>query len=176
MKKADVYWSINPFKLAENAASTERRLPVASLERFASFLSDDSGEINVVFSGLKDEDGRKLLKCSLSGVVTMECQTSFESVPVILDRDLVFYPVLTEEAIAAAPEQYEAFLHDQDELDLVSLVEDELILSLPMSINSSESPKRMSFGPKLESQEAKKKPNPFEVLAQLKQIKQNSED
>ncbi len=172
MKKADVFWSINPFKLSENEAFTERKLPVSQLERLVRSLADDSGVIEARVDGYRDQDGRKLLKCSLSGVVNMECQTSFKPMSVSIDREVVFYPVMSEEAIAAAPEQYEAFLFDTEELDLVNLIEDELILSLPIAINASDSPEHMTFGPKIEPQ-VEKKPNPFKVLEQLKQ---NSED
>jgi uncharacterized protein len=167
MQKADAIWSINPFKLAENSASTERRLAVSQLPRLMEFLASGEGEIYVRVSGLVDEDHRKLLSCTLKGTVMMECQTSFKTVPVQLEREVTFYPVLSEEMIAAAPEEYEAFLFDTDELDLVTLIEDELILSLPIAVSSEDSPVRMTFSPEIVEQE-EIKPNPFAVLQSLK--------
>ncbi len=167
MQKAEAIWSINPFKLAENSASTERHLAVSQLPRLVEFLASDEGEIHASISGLIDEDRRKLLHCTLSGTVMMECQTTFQAIPVELSREVTFYPVMTEEMIAAAPDEYEAFLFDTEELDLVNLIEDELILSLPIALSSEGSPNHMSFGPKIVEQE-EKKPNPFAVLAQLK--------
>ena len=79
---------------------------------------------------------------------------------------------MSEEAIAAVPDEYEAFLYDTEELDLVNLIEDELILSLPLAVYSPDSPEQLRFGPEIVEQE-EKKPNPFAVLAQLKQ---NSEE
>ncbi|PWK49282.1 YceD family protein [Pleionea mediterranea] len=172
MKKADVLWSINPFKLAENAASTERTIAVSQLERFVKSLANDNGSIQAVVTGLIDEDRRKLLKCRLTGEVNMTCQTSFKVLPVTIEREVTFCPVMSEEAIAAVPDEYEAFLYDTEELDLVNLIEDELILSLPLAVYSPDSPEQLRFGPEIVEQE-EKKPNPFAVLAQLKQ---NSEE
>jgi uncharacterized protein len=172
MQKADAIWSINPYKLAENSASTERCLAVSQLPRLVEFLACDEGEIYAHIAGRVDEDHRKLLVCSLKGTVMMECQTTFQVIPVELVREVTFYPVLTEEMIAAAPEEYEAFLFDTDELDLINLIEDELILSLPIAVSSEDSPVRLTFGPEVIEQE-EKKPNPFAVLAALKKDSAN---
>ncbi len=172
MQKAEPIWSINPYKLAENSASTERRLSISQLPRLLESLYNDEGEILAKVSGWMDEDRRKLLKCSLTGTVMMECQTRFTALPVQIEREIDFYPVTSEERIASAPEEYEAFLFDTEELDLVNLIEDELILSLPIVVNSPASPEHQRFGPEIDEQ-AGKKPNPFAVLASLKQ---NSED
>ncbi|NVJ50477.1 MAG: DUF177 domain-containing protein [Gammaproteobacteria bacterium] len=172
MQNADVSWSINPFKLAENSAKTQRELKVTQLARFREYLSDDSGVIHAELSGYIDEDRRKLMRCCLRGQVYMACQTTFKEVAVEIASEVVFYPVLSEEAMASAPEEYEAVLYDSEELDLISLIEDELILTLPIAVNAPESPEQQSFGPKIVEQSAAK-PNPFAVLAQLKK---NTED
>ena len=172
MQKAEVTWSINPFKLAENAAETHREIPITQLSRLKAYLSDDEGVLNASVVGWIDEDRRKLMRCTIDGEVTMACQTSFQPVSVSIASEVVFYPVLSEEAIASAPEEYEAFLYDEEELNLLTLIEDEIILSLPLSVNAPESPKQQTFGPKIIEKEGDK-PNPFAVLAQLKQ---NSED
>ena len=171
MQKAEPVWSINPFKLAENSASTERNLAIEHLPRLMEYLSSTEGTIHAKVTGAIDEDRRKLLQCTLNGTVMMECQSSFESLPVEINREVTFYPVMSEEAIGSAPDEYEAFLFDTEELDLVNLIEDELILSLPIALTSPESPEHQRFGPEIEEQE-EKKPNPFAVLAQLR----NSED
>jgi len=168
MQNAEIIWSINPFKLAENSASTQRRLSVGNLTRFAEFLATEKGEIEVTFTGFRDDDRRKLMRCKLEGHVEMECQSTFQPIEVAIEREIIFYPVMSEESIASAPDEYEAFLFDTDELDLVNLVEDELILSLPIVVNSPESPQHVRFGPEIEEQKADK-PNPFAVLEQLKQ-------
>ncbi len=173
MKKADVFWTINPFKLAENGASTQRKLLVEQFARLADYLYDLKGEIAAKVEGFVDQDGRKLLKCELSGQVNLVCQSTFKAVPVEIKRELVFYPVMSEQAIADAPEEFEAFLFDTEELDLVELIEDELILSLPLAVTSDEAPMQFSFGPKIVEQSAVK-PNPFAVLENLKQSSENS--
>ncbi|MDX1353792.1 MAG: YceD family protein [Thiomicrorhabdus sp.] len=166
MKNAVVAWSINPFKLAENRAQTERVIPVAQLQRLVESLASDVGSITAKVTGSVDEDRRKILDCQITGSVQLVCQTTFDPIDYAIDRTVRFCPVMSEEAMASVPEEYEPFLFDSEELDLITLVEDELILSLPIALSSPEAPKHQSFGPVIEDTE--KKPNPFAVLEGLK--------
>ncbi|NVJ60290.1 MAG: DUF177 domain-containing protein [Gammaproteobacteria bacterium] len=166
MKNAAVVWSINPFKLAENRASTERVIPVKQLARLTQSLASNEGDITAKVAGSVDEDRRKILECRLLGNVQMICQTTFKTIDYAIERTVKFCPVLSEEAMASVPDEYEPFLFDSEELDLITLVEDELILSLPIALSSPEAPESQTFGPRI--QETEKKPNPFAVLEGLK--------
>ncbi|MCO7225862.1 YceD family protein [Pleionea sp. CnH1-48] len=176
MRNTDITWSINPAKLADSSAYTERHLTVAHFKRLGEYLADDSGEIFVRFDGLRGDggSGRRLLKCHLNAKLAMECQTSFRAVPFEVEKEIVFCPVYNEEAMASVPEEYEAVLIDDEVLDLLTLVEDELILSLPIAVHAPDSPSSMRFGPEI-IEETPDKPNPFTVLEGLK-AKTDSKD
>ncbi len=82
-----------------------------------------------------------------------------------------FSPVRSDEQAEALPEAYELIeVNEFGEIDLLAMVEDEIILALPVvPVHDSEhcevSEADMVFG---ELPEEAQKPNPFAVLASLK--------
>ncbi|MDU6412738.1 MAG: 23S rRNA accumulation protein YceD [Yersiniaceae bacterium] len=111
----------------------------------------------------------------ISGVsdvtVTLECQRCGKTFEHHVHTTYCFSPVVNDEQVEALPEAYEPInVDDFGEVDLLAMIEDEIILSLPVvPVHDSEhcevSDADMVFGKLPEEAE---KPNPFAVLASLK--------
>ncbi|PLL93666.1 23S rRNA accumulation protein YceD, partial [Klebsiella michiganensis] len=103
--------------------------------------------------------------------VTLECQRCGKPFPHHVHTTYCFSPVRNDEQAEALPEAYEPIeVNEFGEIDLLALVEDEIILALPVvPVHDSEhcevSDADMVFG---ELPEEAQKPNPFAVLASLK--------
>ena len=103
--------------------------------------------------------------------VTLECQRCGKTFEHQVYAKYCFSPVRNDEQAEALPEAYEPIEVDEfGEVDLLAMIEDEIILSLPVvPVHESEhcevSDADMVFG-KLPAEV--EKPNPFAVLASLK--------
>ena len=103
--------------------------------------------------------------------VTLECQRCGKTFEHQVHATYCFSPVRNDEQAEALPEAYEPIEVDEfGEVDLLAMIEDEIILSLPVvPVHESEhcevSDADMVFG-KLPAEA--EKPNPFAVLASLK--------
>ena len=103
--------------------------------------------------------------------VTLECQRCGKTFEHQVHTTYCFSPVQNDEQAEALPEAYEPIeVDDFGEVDLLAMIEDEIILSLPVvPVHESEhcevSDADMVFG-KLPAEV--EKPNPFAVLASLK--------
>jgi len=103
--------------------------------------------------------------------VTLECQRCGKTFEHQVHATYCFSPVRNDEQAEALPEAYEPIEVDEfGEVDLLAMIEDEIILSLPVvPVHESEhcevSDADMVFGKLPEEAE---KPNPFAVLASLK--------
>ena len=103
--------------------------------------------------------------------VTLECQRCGKPFTHQVYTTYCFSPVRSDEQAEALPEAYEPIeVNEFGEIDLLAMVEDEIILALPVvPVHDSEhcevSEADMVFG---ELPEEAQKPNPFAVLASLK--------
>ena len=103
--------------------------------------------------------------------VTLECQRCRKDIKHHVYVSYCFSPVVNDEKAEALPESYEPVHVDEfGEIDLLGMIEDEIILSLPVvPVHDSEhcevSEADMVFG---ELPPEAEKPNPFAVLASLK--------
>lgn len=103
--------------------------------------------------------------------VTLQCQRCGKNFKHHVYVSYCFSPVVNDEKAEALPEQYEPVYVDEfGEINLLGMLEDEIILSLPVvPVHDSEhcevSEADMVFG---ELPEEAQKPNPFAVLASLK--------
>ena len=112
-----------------------------------------------------------MLELSLKGEVELICQGCLEPFPYQIDHEVIIYPVYSEERMEHVPDDGDPVLVDDDGLHLKTVVEDELILSLPAvalygecedmdAYESGELPE--------ESIEQAEKDNPFNALKDLK--------
>jgi len=159
---------IQPRKLANKGGELRYCWQVEDLTRLQGLLYSSQGEIKVHLVGEHDNRKRCLVKAYITATVQLECQTSFEPIDYKIDTNIVYCSVIKEEQINSLEDEYEALLLDDGQVDIKQVIEDELILALPIAINkaSNEVDIQMSYG-ELPREETSSKKNPFKVLEGL---------
>jgi len=139
---------------------------VAALARLQDALFDQSGAIAYKLAGRVDQEGKPSLHLALGGELVLRCQRCLEPVRFRLDAVRTFLLVPADQALSDPADEAEDTeqLHADPKLDVIALVEDEVILDLPMVTRHTEGA-CVAPSPKLE---AGKQESPFNVLAALK--------
>ena len=157
---------IDPARLSEKAIVLEETVPVAAFARLAESLANDAGELHYRVSAGLDRQRRKVVSCIIEGFVFLTCQATLDTFrhPLSIEERLVLVddaerlPPIEEESDA------EDYLVADEPIDVRELVEDAVILALPMV------PRK----PGLESVEAQgnapaeRSESPFSKLSSLK--------
>ncbi|SEF93252.1 YceD family protein [Marinobacterium lutimaris] len=160
---------VDPRKFAEREAKIEGVADVSAMPRLNSLLADGSGEIHISLQFALDEQRLRTVSGTASGKVLQTCQRCLEPVGVDVDAEVNLAVVLNEEQAKNLPRYYDPLIVEAEDIELLSLIEDELILSLPLVSYHEDCTIQTSFGEAGEAEpEEESKPNPFSVLAALK--------
>jgi uncharacterized protein len=162
---------IDPLHLADTAVQLAGDLPVARLERLAGLLARHDGVVRVEARFGSDEQGRRVLHLKATTSLEMTCQRCMGTVtiPVVVDTTLELVP--DEAGSARTSERYEPLLVERGRMSLAEIVEDELLLQVPM-IPRHEIGDRIctpAAEPTEKQETAKVRESPFAVLANLKE-------
>ncbi len=157
---------VEPRRLAEQAGSLQGTLPVAGMERLVSLLQTDAGEVRCQLDFTRDVEGLVTITTDLSTSVQLQCQRCLSNVDVAIEANAVLSPVSTDDEAANLPERYEALMLEGDTVTLSDMIEDEIILQLPIIAMHEEQECSVKIANNEQSSE--EKPNPFQVLADLK--------
>ena len=158
-------------KAAARGVSVQGALKPLDLQRFLGLLAEETGAVEVVLQLARDEENRFLVNVVVEAEVSVECQRCLEPMPLKLATENTLAAVWTDEEAQHLPRYLDPLITDEA-CDLWRLAEDELILALPAFNNhADEHCNKILAGlaqsdPSLESES--EKPNPFDVLAQLK--------
>jgi DUF177 domain-containing protein len=119
-------------RMVAGRRSFEGVLPVAALPRLAQALADDSGEVAYRLDFGRDELGGPRVHVRLSAGLTLECQRTLEPFewPVTVDTQLGL--LASEDEAAALPGDCEPLLLAHGTLSPMRVIEDELLLALPL--------------------------------------------
>lgn len=142
------------------------------LDRFRPLLAGDEGEIQVELSFSKDEEHRHLVHVSVQADVAVTCQRCLEAMQVQLASENILAVVWTDEQAGELPRHLEPLIVEEQSCNLWELVADELILAMPLfSYHDTDACRQRiaDFSDPLPDEgDSEEKPNPFDVLAQLK--------
>jgi len=124
---------LDPALLARRGRALHGHVPVRDFHRLAHWLADTAGELRFELDFGRDDHGRPCLRGHARGEVWLECQRCLAAYPLPLDRRFDLVLVVDEAEAAALPEEIDAVVMGESrETRLVDLVEDELILALPL--------------------------------------------
>lgn len=163
---------IKPLKLAKRSSSLTGKWSLDKFVRLTADAVDDVGEVSIKAEFSRDEGFPSLAGKATAGV-KFECQRCLEPVVVTLEVDLNVAFVSTEEQMESIPEPFEAVLLEDEEISLIEVVEEELILALPLvayheSCDAYEYRTEDEKAAEQQEIDQPEKENPFSVLEQLK--------
>jgi len=160
---------VDPRKLAEREVQLHGSVDLKSMPELLSLLVDDEGEVSVELSFALDEQKLRTVKGQATARVRQQCQRCLDPVEVELEAEFSLAVVLNEEQAKNLPRYYDPLLVEEDVV-LASLVEEELILTLPAVAYHDNCSVQLSYGEdEVQQGEQDEKPNPFSVLASLKE-------
>lgn len=163
---------IDPFRLAQNGLRLEGTLPVSTMKRLGGSLSDTEGEVTIKMNFDVDETGLPYMYGKFSSKLSMICERCMTPMSVDVDVECYLAILKNERKVEGLAELYDPWIvESNDPILLSSVVEDELILGLPLVPRHEHAclPKEAWYrGDDIEESEKEKKVSPFEVLASLK--------
>lgn len=168
MSKDYLPQKIDPFRSANQALGMHGYLMIQGMERLCLNLSSNEGEVEVDMNFGVDEQKVPFLRGHLNTTVKLQCQRCMEPFSYAIITDFVLGIIHKEEEAARLPEGYDPVITDEGMLAIKDLVEDELIVSLPLvpmhdpKVCKIGVPYKVSFGDIPESN------NPFNVVSILR--------
>jgi uncharacterized protein len=173
MQKVKIPRSVDPAKAAQKRLDYTGVIQVSLLKRLAESVAGVKRDAEVTLSFGMDEQRLVVISGKANVEVDLECQRCNEVFAHKCEVQFTYTPYYSEKSEEDAPEEYDLVdLNEYGEVDLIQLVEDEFILGLPQvamhdqadcSVDSS----NLVFG-ELPDEVEEEKPNPFDVLKNLK--------
>ena len=181
--------SVEPFALATQGRTIEGEIPLADLTRLSTLARspqsrddasvDTEGSVEFTLCFDIDESGAPRIGGNVSTTLRLQCQRCMEEMDYPLTLNVKLGIVPSREAAANLPDSFDPLVVSGDETTITSILEDELILALPIvamhEIENCSEDRASSSGSENLEQEAgqknlpsSKRENPFAVLAQLK--------
>jgi uncharacterized protein len=166
MARHEIPQEIDPTHLSSKPLEFEGTARPGDFPRLMESLANGDGELRYQVSARRDPQRRAVVSCIIEGFVFLSCHVSLDTFrhPVSIDDQLV----LVDDESGLPPMEEESDTEDylvvDEPLDVLELVEDAVILALPM----------MPLKPGLERSEAdtkvqpEEKSSPFAKLSSLK--------
>ena len=151
---------IDSIDFARNGGQLSGEIQIVNLSRLSDLLSNSNGALNYRVVGLK-EGGLLKLEITLEGMCYLRCQRCLGELgyPIELKSQL---QLLSAEKLDELDDEDEEAIEATKRLDVLALIEDELLLSLPFA---PKHPVGKCVAPENDVQLSA---NPFAALAVLK--------
>ena len=161
---------IDPRRYADAGRVLEGSRPMRGMARLAESAILDDGSVEVVLRFERDLVGHRLLHGEITATVELLCQRCLEPYRHDLHSHFVLAFIKREAEADELPDEYEpVVLEEEGELTLDELIEDELLLSLPIvAMHPLEACPAAGLADSDMEPETVERKNPFALLAQLK--------
>jgi uncharacterized protein len=131
---------IDALRLIRNKEAATGRYAASQLPRVADYLYGQVGAVDYRIEGTYDPRQRPVIRCIINGYLDLVCQRCLGPIKFELatDQQLV---VVASEASMPAPEDEEDgvdFIVAAPRFDVLALIEDEIILNLPLAPRHAE--------------------------------------
>jgi len=107
-------------------------VPLAKLPRLATSLAETTGTLQVELQATRDDEGKDWLHGEIRGRLPLTCQRGLHAFDWTCDVALSLCLVKTEAEEESLLKECESYLVQDDQLPLRDLVEEEVLLALPM--------------------------------------------
>ena len=160
---------IDPFRYAEQSLKLDGAVKIADMHRLSSSLNevgDETVAVHLEFG--VDEQGITFIKGDLKTNLTLQCQRCMEPFKYEIISNFLLGVVTTLDEANALPDHYEPALAKEGQLALRELIEDELILNMPIIPRHEPEDCHVTLPVADAGWEEGKRKNPFQVLESLK--------
>ena len=166
--------TVDPVACAAAGRVFEITLPQSHLTRLQDLVVALQGEVCARLAFSKDQQGQVVLEMRLETQVEITCQRCQQPLTQLVKSETTLVPVYNDVAAKNVGSGYEAIIvDDQGELDILNIIEDELILCLPLLPRHKSGPcvemLSVQIEPEVEAPVVAKPRNPFAVLKGFKE-------
>ena len=166
---------VDPWQLCANNRSFEGHISLDALNRLRPLLASTDGEAAFTLLFARDDDKRPIVKGSVDAVLQLVCQRCLEPVRLVISTTFALGLVESLDEASGLPDTLDPLWVDGGELILADIVEDELILAVPVTPRHVEAECSVSIDEfKLPEGVEPRRDNPFAVLKSLKLGKTDS--
>lgn len=162
---------IDPFRAAEQGRVLKGEIPVRQLTRLLDVVAEPGQDLPVEFRFVKDDGGQSFVEVACHAVLVLRCERCLGNVDFTLD--LHHRLALIDEQSEKAQNGVDAVAVDDEGLFLREMLEDEILLSLPLiprhaSLDACDQDKIAWIKSPENSESPERAANPFEILKKLK--------
>ncbi len=123
---------IHPFRLAGQGACLEGAVPLSHMHRLREMLTSHQGEARVSLCFDRNAGGLNVVAGRVRTVLDMQCQRCLQPVTKSIDRGFRLAVVSSDAEAMQLQAEYEVLQIGDESLCTRDLIEDELLLSLPL--------------------------------------------
>ncbi|ALG68768.1 YceD family protein [Beggiatoa leptomitoformis] len=160
---------IEPIRLAQQGITLCGQVPLARMTRIHDSLCEVQGDVAIAWTFTKDEQSRPIIQGTLKTTLVMTCQRCLQPMIVELDVPVTLMILNSEQDEEDVPETFETLILDKTPVSLPELIEDELVLAMPLVTYHEHCPQNDYILPdSTPITEPNTPSNPFAVLGVLK--------
>jgi len=162
---------IEPIRYATMGRMLEGQVALAGMHRLAPSLNSQTGLVNAELILGVDDSGVRYLRGTISTELGVVCQRCMQAMQLFVDTEFALGLVTSREQADMLPEEYEPLIVDEQTMSLTEIIEDELILVMPiapMHPVDECTGRQMNYENDPEAIPAEGPQNPFSVLKKLK--------
>ncbi len=163
---SDLSQPIDILRLAKSRERIEGSLQLDSFERLKDVLLENSDKLDYHLSFYVDESGTCVIQTEISGRLVLKCQRCLGPLAIEIKKNSNLGLVKDKDEADALDNKYEPLQLDENTISVLDMIEDELILSIPLAPLHEQ--KKCSSTEILERINADARPQPFAALAALK--------
>lgn len=123
---------IDPYSKANQGTAFVGKISLKELSRLEQLLSCTEGEVQIMLTLQQEEGGRLYLSGQVITQLQLPCERCGNPVYYDINLKLRLSPVLTDSQAAQVPKEYDPLVTGSEPVSVLELVEEELLLSLPM--------------------------------------------
>ena len=162
---------IDPVRLAEAGRELRGQISFSEMERFSTMLLEDAGEAQVELTFGVDHEGIRFIRGRITAEVVMQCQRCLGALALSINAELRL-GIVSERDPRELPSYYEPLPVGHEPIFLRDIIEDELMLSLPIVPKHAEGQCPNELRPEATDDKMNSggvtEGNPFAALAGLK--------
>jgi len=125
---------IDPLHLAKQGCTLQGRVALSQMPRLHDKLCQVQGDVLIDWQFANDGQQRPTIVGSLQTQLKMLCQRCLQPMDWPIDAKVALMVIPNEQAEEELPEDFEALTLTSIPISLLSLIEDELILALPIVV------------------------------------------
>jgi len=162
---------VNPFRAAESGQTIAGRVEFARMGRLVEAVENREGGAEVSLSFAVDEQGIPHVRGKVNGEVVLICQRCLEPMAVPIAIEMALGIVGSDDEAKRLPEHYEPLVTGGKSLAIAELIEDEILLALPVIPRHDDgvcAAANVANKEEPGDEDDTSSTNPFAVLARLK--------